>query len=169
MEFGENSQLLEAEKQVTTIWRDFKKFVDKRSAFDLAIGIVIGNAFSDIVSSFVEDIFTPLFGILIVYELSENFLVIRNGEHYPYKTRDEAKQDGAITWNYGNFIQLTINFAIISTTLYLAVRVLQKMHRSIKQDKRGKLDISRRDCPYCFTNIDQRAIKCSGCLSTFTR
>lgn len=147
-------------RKIKEIWSDFKAFVDKGNVVDLAVGIVIGSAFSEVVTSFVADIFSPFLGLVVSSKLSETFMVIRDGEHGPpYKTRDEARQDGAITWNYGNFVQLMINFFLISMALFMVVRILQAFHR-----KQLQTEVVR-ECQFCFAHIDGRARKCSSCTA----
>jgi large conductance mechanosensitive channel len=145
---------------VTNVFHDFKNFINRGSVLDLAVGIVIGEAFSSVVGSFVSDIFTPIIGLIVSSKLSEKFAVIKKGPHFPYKTRDEAKSDGAVTWNYGNFIQLIINFMCISTCLYLVIRMSKAMHKKRISSQTTK------ECTFCYSEIDGRARKCSHCGST---
>ena len=145
------------------LWSDFKKFIDKGNVMDLAVGIVIGNAFSEVVTSFVSDIFTPILGLVVSSKLSETFVTIRKGPHFPYNTRDEAKADGAITWNYGNFMQLMINFFLISASIFIVVRMFQSMKkRKIEEDIQSE---TMKECHLCFTKIDGRAVKCPACTA----
>ena len=142
-----------------SVFTDFKNFINKGSVLDLAVGIVIGEAFSSVVNSFVSDIFSPILGLIVSSKLSEAFVVIKKGEHYPYKTREEARKDGAVTWNYGNFLQLMINFLCIAVALYLVM----KMSKSV-QKKRISTK-STKECPRCFSEIDGRATKCANCTA----
>jgi len=150
----------ETAEWIKNVGRDFKAFIDKGSVVSLAVGIVIGEAFSAVVTSFVSDMVTPVLGLFITSKLSETFLVIREGPNYPYKTRDEARKDGAITWNYGNTLQLAINFFIISLCLFVVVRMLQSMRRKKIESSMVKL------CPYCFQDVDGRATRCAHCTAS---
>lgn len=152
------------------IWKDFKSFVDKGSVFDLAIGLVIGTAFSEIVNSFVADIFSPLIGMVVSSKLTEVFVVLKKGDHSPYKTREEAKNDGAVTWNYGNFIQLWINFFIISLCLFSFMKFISRIRKlqveKSQQEESDNYDnVSEKECQFCFQSVDKRALKCSFCTS----
>lgn len=149
-----------ATTRVGSFIQDFKNFVDKGNVVDLAIGIVIGNAFSEVVTSFVGDIFTPVIGLMVSSKLTEKFAVIKKGPHYPYNTRDEAREDGAVTWNYGNFTQILINFWIISFSLFVIVRILQTR----KKKQKIQTDVLK-ECDYCFSDIDGRARKCPSCTA----
>lgn len=136
---------------------DFKNFINKGSVLDLAIGLVIGEAFASVVNSFVSDIFSPVLGLIVSSKLSEAFVVIKKGPHFPYNTREEAKTDGAVTWNYGNFIQLIINFICIAWCLYLVMKMSQSVQRKRISTNNVK------ECPKCFSEIDGRATKCAHC------
>lgn|SRR6478609_1978103 len=141
----------------SNMFYDFKSFINKGSVLDLAVGIVIGEAFSSVVGSFVTDIFSPFLGLIVSSKLSEAFLVIKKGPQFPYKTRDEARKDGAVTWNYGNFLQLMINFLCISVCLFLVIRMSQSVKRKHISQRKTK------ECPLCFSEVDGRATRCSQC------
>jgi large conductance mechanosensitive channel len=148
-----------ARRTFRTLFHDFKKFINRASILDLAIGLVIGNAFSAVVSSFVSDVFTPIFGLFVTSKLSETFYVIRKGPHFPYKTRDEARLDGAVTLNYGNFFQLIINFFLMSVSLFFVIRMFQQMRKKKIDTKVVK------ECLFCYSDIDGRARKCPSCTA----
>ena len=143
----------------SNVFTDFKNFINKGSILDLATGIVIGEAFSSVVGSFVSDIFSPILGLIVSSKMSEAFIVIKKGPHFPYNTREEAKADGAVTWNYGNFIQLVINFICIAFCLYLVMRMSKRVQKKRITNKTTK------ECPRCFGEIDIRATKCSHCCA----
>lgn len=154
---GGGNPFRRATRWVKNVGHDFRVFVDKGSVINLAVGIVIGEAFSAVVVSFVGDIVTPVMGLLISSKLSEAFLVIKRGPNHPYNTRDEARNDGAVTWNYGNFIQLSINFFIISLCLFVVIRFVQSMHRKKIESRAAK------ECPRCYSELDGRATRCAHC------
>jgi large conductance mechanosensitive channel len=140
-------------------WSEYVMFIDdgKGSVLSLGVGIVIGTAFSNIVSSFTGDILTPILGVIIPARLSENFLVIKSGPNGPYQTREIALADKAITWNYGAFVQSVLDFVMITSCLFVIVRVCQNMHKPV-------LKKSRR-CPYCMTIITSLTRRCPACTS----
>jgi large conductance mechanosensitive channel len=156
-------------ERVSGIWSDFKAFVDRGNVLDLAVGIVIGSAFSEVVTSFVSDVFTPFLGLIVSSKLSETFVVLRYGEQRGnYKTRDEARKDGAITWNYGNFMQLLINFFLVSAALFVVVRIIQAMHRKQQDQQEQQEQLEKetepiRECKFCYSRMDPRATKCPSC------
>lgn len=144
---------------VKNVWFEFRDFVDQRNVLDLAVAIAIGNNITSIVNSFINDIFAPIFGIIVPAKLSELFLVIRKGPHFPYKTRDEARKDGAVTWNYGIFFQLCLDFALMIVILFVIMRMVQILRQK-------KIDSeTTKECPICFSDIDGRAKKCSACTA----
>lgn len=163
--------------------QDFSQFVSKGNVVDLAVGLVVGKAFSAIVNSFVEDLFTPIIGLIISTKLSEAFLTIKQGKNPPYLTREEAQKDGAVTWNYGNFIQTSVNFFYISLSMFIVLRILQALERKrVKYENdiiRNRSEVSERvkkveekvkeeekKCEYCFTDIHISAKKCPNCCSS---
>ena len=149
---------------------EFRTFIDRGNIFDLAIGVVIGNAFSEIVNSFVGDIFSPLIGLIVSSKLSETFIVLKKGPHYPYNTREEAKEDAAVTWNYGNFLQMILNFMIISASLFIVMKMFERMRRKkIEEDALSKHEISTIFCPMCYSEIDERSKKCKECTADLTQ
>lgn len=110
-------------------WDDFRAFIKRGSFFDVATAIVVGGAFTSVVTSFVDDLFTPVVSIVLTRRLSEMFLLIKSGPSAPYKTREQAIADGAVTLNYGNFIQTSINFFILSFSFYLIFKFYTRLHR----------------------------------------
>ncbi|RKO88628.1 hypothetical protein BDK51DRAFT_21634 [Blyttiomyces helicus] len=102
-----------SETKIVSIWHSFRQFIDHSNIIELASGVVIAGAFSSAVCSFVTDLLTPLLGFILPSTLPEFFLVIRNGPKFPYKSKEAAKSDGAITWNYGNFLEVVASFLFI--------------------------------------------------------
>lgn len=107
----------------SSFWVGFYKFISNGNIIDLAIGIIIGNAFTLVVNSFVNDILTPPLGLLTSSPLDQAFVLMRSGQSgsTTYPSLTAAQDDGAVTWNYGHFIQTCINFLIICLAIYLMV------------------------------------------------
>src|SRR5215203_1210026 len=106
-------------------FESFKKFIKRGNFFELATALVVGKAFSTVVSSFVNDLFVPISSLVLTANLNENFYVLKSGPNVPYNTREQAIADGAITINYGNFIEVTINFLIVSLCFYFIFNIYQ--------------------------------------------
>ena len=155
----------QVETQLATFWDNFNNFIDngKGSALHVAIGIIIGSAFSAVVSSFSNDIMTPVLGIVIPAQLSENFYVIHKGPNYPYPTRQAAKNDQAITWNYGNFLEIVLDFLIISLSSYFLINFLNSWQQQKQQPQITKIET--KTCPFCISDINIKARKCPNCTS----
>lgn len=166
---GKNA--LKSVKVVGSVMDDFKAFLDRGNVVDLAVGLVMGTAFTAIVTSTVTDLFTPLIGLAIDDTFENSFVVLacpraNNGtgprttdcSRQSLRTVANAKSLGAVTWNYGNFIQAVINFMIISAIIFFFVKVYAATFRR-------KAVKSTRDCPFCFKEIPMKACKCCFCCS----
>ena len=105
--------------------KEFKEFAIKGNAIDLAVGVIIGAAFGSIVTSLVKDILMPPIAVLTGgLDFSNKFLILRGATDGtgPFQTPAEALKAGAITWNYGNFVTLIINFLIVAFCIFLVIR-----------------------------------------------
>ena len=114
------------------MFKEFKEFAIKGNAVDLAVGVIIGAAFGAIVTSLVKDILMPPIGLLTGgLDFSNKFLVLKDvPAARSFATPADAVKAGAVTWNYGNFITLMINFLIVAFCIFLVVRALNKMKRA---------------------------------------
>lgn len=107
------------------MWNEFKKFIARGSVIDLAIGIVIGSAFTAIINSFVKDLLMPVLGLFTGgLDFTNWFIALDGGD---YATLAEAMEAGAATVNYGLFLNAVINFLIVAFALFLIVREVNKM------------------------------------------
>src|SRR5437660_12044521 len=112
--------------------KEFKEFAIKGNAIDLAVGVVIGAAFGSIVTSLVKDIIMPPIGLLAGgLDFSNKFVVLKTAKDgaAAFNTPADALKAGAVTWNYGNFITLVINFLIVAFCIFLVIRGINKMKR----------------------------------------
>lgn len=114
---------------------DFLAFIMRGNVVDLAVGVVVGAAFTGIVNSLVKDLFTPLLGLLIGGVDFSNLFITLKGDHAA--TLTEAQKLGAVTLNVGVFLNAVIQFLIISFAVFWAVRVLTRLH--IRQDTEAKI------------------------------
>ena len=128
------------------------------NVFDLAVGVIIGSAFGNIVSSFVKDILMPPIGLLLGnVDFSEIFVSLSGGK---YATLAQAQEAGAVTLNIGIFLNAVIDFMIIGFVIFLLIRQLKKIE---KQEK--PVEATTKPCPYCLTDIALKAIRCPACTS----
>ncbi|KAF9537035.1 hypothetical protein BGW38_010097, partial [Lunasporangiospora selenospora] len=102
--------------------------MDRGNVIDLAVAVVIGAAFTAIVTSLVNDIITPILALASGKNLEENFIILRRDESIQtqeWPTRAAAQKDSALTWNWGNFLQTVINFFIVSACIFILVKVYE--------------------------------------------
>lgn len=144
------------------MWKEFKEFAVKGNAIDLAVGVIIGAAFGAIVSSLVKDILMPPLGLITGgLDFSNKFLILKDAPGgATFATPAEAAKAGAITWNYGNFITLVINFVIVAFCIFLLVRAVNKMKRPAPDTA----PVSK-DCPFCTMTIPIKATRCPNCTA----
>ena len=108
--------------------KEFKEFIAKGNVLDLAIGIVIGAAFTAVINSFVKDLVNPIIGMFGNANFDNMFLELKGGSvPGPYTTPDVAAKAGAVTLNYGMFLTTLINFVIVGFVLFLVVKAANKM------------------------------------------
>ena len=143
------------------MFKEFKEFAVKGNAIDLAVGVIIGAAFGGIVNSLVKDILMPPIGLLTGgLDFSNKFLVLKDAPGgAPFVTAADAVKAGAITWNYGNFITVVINFLIVAFCIFLLVRAINRMNRSADSAPVSK------DCPACQMTIPIKATRCPHCTT----
>lgn len=142
--------------------KEFKEFISKGSVMDLAIGVIIGGAFSKIVSSLVDDIIMPLVGLLLGgADISNYFITLDGGK---YATLAEAQEAGAATLNYGLFLNRIIDFLIIAFVLFLIIKAINKA-RALTKKPEAEAAPTTKECPYCKSTIDINATRCPNCTS----
>lgn len=143
--------------------KEFKEFAVKGNAVDMAVGIIIGAAFGGIVTSLVKDIIMPPIGVVTGgLDFSNKFTVLKEAPGGGvFATPLEAAKAGAVTWNYGNFITLLVNFVIVAFCVFLLVRAINRL----KRPQPGTSTPVSKDCPYCAMTIPMKARRCPHCTS----
>ncbi|WP_298285909.1 large conductance mechanosensitive channel protein MscL [Acidocella sp.] len=107
---------------------DFKAFIMRGNVVDLAVGVVIGAAFTGIVTSLVKDIVTPLLGLITGgVDFSNHFIILKG---VPAQTLAEAQKAGDVTINYGVFLNAVFNFLIVAAAIFWMVRLIEKIHKA---------------------------------------
>jgi large conductance mechanosensitive channel len=137
--------------------KDFKAFILRGSVVDLAIGIVIGSAFGAIVSSFVKDILMPPIGLLLNHVDFSNLFITLSGPKTA--TLVAAQTAGAVTWNYGLFINTIINFLIIALAVFFVIKGIERMRKPAPAPAAAPAPATK-ECPYCLTTIRLEARRC---------
>jgi large conductance mechanosensitive channel len=148
------------------VWKEFKEFAVKGNAVDLAVGVVIGAAFGGIVNSLVKDLLMPPIGLLTGgLDFSNKFLVLKGAPGGgTFNTPADAAKAGAVTWNYGNFITLMINFIIVAFCIFLVVKAVNKLKRPSPA-----ADPVSKDCPACAMTIPIKATRCPHCTTELSQ
>src|SRR5579872_3040276 len=139
--------------------KEFKQFAMRGNVLDMAVGIIIGAAFGQIVTSFVQDVLMPPIGRLLGHVDFSNLFINLSGTDYP--TLAAAKAAGAATLNYGLFINTIINFLIVAFVMFMVVRAANRL----KQPTLPPSSPTTKDCPYCYSTIPLKATRCPACTS----
>lgn len=149
---------IEFSKKQEGLWKEFKKFIARGNVLDLAIGVILGSAFSGIVNTIVNSIFMPLFTIIVGKGSFNKWFIALNGQHY--KTIEAAKNAGVAVINFGALTEAILNFFIIAISVFLFVKFFQRLKIAKKAE-----DAVTKECPFCCSNIPQRASRCPQCTS----
>jgi large conductance mechanosensitive channel len=144
--------------------KEFKEFAMRGNVVDMAVGIIIGAAFGTIVKSLVDDIIMPPIGLLLgKVDFSNLFLVIKQGAVADtFTTVTEAHKAGAVTINYGIFINTVISFLIVAFAVFILIRGLNKLKR---EEEATPEEPTTKECPKCFSTISINASRCAFCIS----
>ncbi len=142
---------------------DFKKFLMRGNVLDMAVGIVIGVAFGAVVTSFLNDLLMPPIGLALGgADFSSLFMVLQEGATpAPYATLVAAQEAGAVTFNYGAFITVLLNFLIVAAAIFMVVRMVANMQKK----EEAPAAPTTKDCQFCLSTIAIKATRCPNCTS----
>lgn len=143
------------------MWKEFRDFILRGNVLDLAVAVIIGAAFGKIVDSLVNDVLMPPLGLLLGKVDFSNLFVDLSGTGYP--SLAAAQQAGAPTINYGLFINNIINFLIIAAAIFFVIRLFNRLQ--IAKPAAPEAAPTTKECPFCFTTIPLKAIRCPHCTS----
>ncbi|SDK97681.1 large conductance mechanosensitive channel [Modicisalibacter muralis] len=148
---------------------EFREFAVKGNMVDMAVGIIIGAAFTAIVNSLVKDIFTPLIGLATGgMNFTNLFWVLKPGaEGAPYTTLADAQAAGAVTVNYGLFLNAMLSFVIVAFVTFLLIRNINRLRRRYEEPDPVAAPTTR-SCPFCVTQIPLQATRCPACTSALS-
>jgi large conductance mechanosensitive channel len=146
------------------MWKDFKEFIARGSVMDMAVGIIVGAAFSSIVNSLVADVIMPPIGLLLSdVDFGDLFVVLQQGTTAgPYATLADAQAAGAVTLNYGLFVNTIISFLIVAFVIFLMIRGVNRLKR---EEEAPPPEPTTKECPYCLSEIPIKATRCPHCTS----
>jgi large conductance mechanosensitive channel len=140
------------------MWQEFKKFIQRGSVIDLAVGVIIGGAFGSIVNSLVNDMIMPPVGLLVGNVDFSNLYINLSGGNY--SSLAEAQNAGAVTINIGLFINTLINFLILAFVIFILVHQVNKLQKP----ETATAPVTK-ECPFCYSNIPVKATRCPQCTS----
>lgn len=144
---------------------EFKKFIMRGNVIDMAVGIIVGSAFTKIVNSMVADVMMPPLGLLMgKVDFTNWFVVLKHGaaDAGPYATLAAAQAAGATTLNIGNFLNAVISFLIVAFCIFLLIKGINRLDHKKEEAPAAP---TTKDCPHCFSKIDVRATKCPDCTA----
>ena len=144
--------------------KEFREFALRGNVLDMAVGIIIGAAFGTIVNSLVQDVIMPPIGLLLGnVDFSNIFIVLKEGKVAgPYASVAVAKSAGAVTINFGVFVNTIITFLIVAFAVFLLVRTINRLRR---QEEAPPPVPTTKECTYCFSSIPLKATRCPQCTS----
>ena len=145
--------------------KDFKEFALRGNVTDLAVGFIVGAAFTALVKSLVSNLFMPPLGLLVGdIDFSNRFLLLAAGEPSPpYATLAEAQEAGATTLNYGLFVDELLSFVLVAFAVFLVVRGINRMER--RRREVPPEEPTTRPCPHCLSEVPIAATRCAFCTS----
>jgi large conductance mechanosensitive channel len=145
------------------MFKEFKAFAMRGNVIDLAVGIIIGGAFGTIVKSLVDDVIMPPIGLALGnVDFGDLFMLLKAGSKTPppYATLAEAQAAGAVTVNYGIFVNAVITFLIVAFAVFLLVRAVNRLG-----PQGAPVAPTTKDCPYCRMAVPLGATRCPHCTS----
>ena len=148
------------------MWEEFKKFAMRGNVVDMAVGIIIGAAFTSIVNSLVDDIIMPPIGMLLgQVDFTNMYITLQTGHPAgPYASLEEAQAAGAVTVNYGLFIGSVISFLIVALVVFFLLRGINSLQGELNGEEEPQTPTTRK-CPYCLSEIHIDASRCPNCTS----
>ena len=144
--------------------KEFKEFILRGNVLDMAVGIIIGAAFGTIVASLVNDVIMPPIGLLLGgVDFTNLFILLKAGSPAaPYASLAEAQAAGAVTINYGVFINAVVSFLIVAFVIFLLIRTINRLRR---EEEAPPAEPTTKECPYCLSIIPIKATRCAHCTS----
>lgn len=139
--------------------KEFKAFIERGNLLQLAVAFIMGVTFAAVVTSLVNDIIMPVVGLATGgLDMTNLFAVIKEGDTPgPYNTVAAAQEAGAVTINYGLFINAILTFIIVALVLFLMVKLYMRTQKPA--------EVASKDCPYCYMTIPFKATRCPECTA----
>lgn len=147
--------------------QEFKKFALRGNMLDLAVGFTVGAAFTTVVKSLVDDILMPPVGLLMGgADFTDLFVVLSGGE--TYETLQAAQEAGAVTLNYGRFINAGFTLFLVALAMFVVIRVINRLDATLDAalgEERPAAEPTHKKCPFCISTIPFPATRCPACTS----
>ncbi len=144
---------------MSKILQEFKTFIMRGNVMDMAVGVIVGGAFSSIINSLVDDIIMPVVTLITGKINFSDMMLTLNGE--TYASLQAARDAGAPVIAYGNFIQIVIQFLLTAFVIFMVIKAINRLHKKPEEVVVPTTKI----CPYCKSEIHIEAVKCPHCAS----
>jgi len=151
--------------------REFREFAIRGNVVDMAVGIIVGGAFGTIARSLVNDVVMPPIGLLLGgVDFQDLFVVLREGVDVsgPYASLAAAQAAGAVTVNWGLFVNNVLSFLIVAWAVFFLVRFMNRIQRKKEAATAEPEEETRKSCPFCISEIAIAASRCPNCTSELT-
>lgn len=139
-------------KKGKNFFEEFKKFIMRGNVMDMAVGVIVGGAFTSIVTSLNQDILTPILGIFGGTDFSHLSIALGSKEEAPMLM-------------YGNFITAVINFLITALVIFVLIKIINSINERFAKKEEKPVTPTTKKCPYCMSEIDIKATRCPHCTS----
>jgi len=149
------------------MWKEFKEFALRGNVVDMAVGIIVGAAFGTIVKSLIDDVIMPPIGLLLGgVDFVNLFVLLKAGApRGPYASLADAQAAGAVTINYGAFINNVISFLVVALVVFFLMRMMNRMRR----EEPVPSEPTTKECPFCLSAIPIKATRCAHCTSELAK
>ena len=146
------------------MFKEFREFAVRGNVVDLAVGLILGASFGTIVKSAVDDLMMPPIGLVTGgVDFADQFVLLKPGvPPGPYINLEQAKTAGAVTLNYGIFLNNVVSFLLVAFAVFLVVRMVNRLRRDEAESPSSP---TSKNCPFCVTEIPLAAVRCPHCTS----
>lgn len=145
--------------------KELREFILRGNVLDMAVGIIIGASFKSIVDSMVNDIIMPPIGMLLGKVDFTNLYWQISPADVTYPSLEAAKTAGAVTLNYGSFINNVISFLIVACAVFAVIKAINTLKDKVCKQEVVEAEATTKECPFCCSTIAINAKKCPNCTS----
>jgi len=151
------------------MWKEFREFALRGNVVDMAVGIIVGAAFSTLIKSLVSDLLMPPIGLLLGgVDFNNLFWLLKMGDPAgPYLSLADAQAAGAVTINYGVFLDNVVSFLIVSGVMFFMIRGINRLQGQ-KEEQPASEEAATKECPFCLSVIPAGAVRCPHCTSNLS-